>query len=394
MPPNPHLCALVWDCIGGWPAAARFEIYQRWDHMYSVRYPLKLVKSMVTNQTRSLLKRVVKGAQVGDIVSRNSHLQFAKICCSNPFPALRYAVNNILIPFNYNLIEPYVEVTSKIPSLSQDMVSFLVATTLVSDKPSLNLKTASVEPWISHLSEFAGRFFKRHPNTPLDGVFRLIAASMSENSGDNILKITPARVILEATIEHMGNFQVVDQLNADQLESVAGGPLLNKLSQSSVVGGTEGARPVERSKGALKQALLGDPSLVPSLWFCLTYQQYQLSTSQKVAQDLIVGGGLKLLGILFDGIHRCVLQLTEFLGQNTNSDEYRSLLPRDDFSSSLGVIWMSRWLSISFGRGSVTTRSKQCVQRDSMSLYLLFSGVGHSLTSKCQRRVTRSIWCC
>ena len=334
--PNPFLSSLVWDCIAGWSPAARFEVYQRWEAQYDSVFPLSLVRHLVTNQTRTLLKRVVKGAQVGDTVSRNSHYQFAKLCCCNPLPALRYVLSNIQIHFNYNLIEPYIEVTSKIPALAQDIVSYLVAITMAADRPSLTLKTASVEPWISNLSEFAGRFYKKHPSCPLDGVVRLIAASMAGCS--DILKTTAARVLLEAIIEHMGNFEVIQQLNSEQIESIAGGPILSSLSQSSVVGGTEGGRSVERAKLALKQALLGQPGLVQTLWFCLTNQLYQLTSSQQVARELMLGGGLKLLGILYDGIHCCLLQLTEFLSQVCSKDEYSSLLPLDAESLFSGPI--------------------------------------------------------
>lgn len=327
--PNPSLCALVWDCLISLPSATRFSVYQQWDASYEKVFALPLLRQSTTNQTRSLLKRVVKGAQVGDTASRNSHYQFAKLCCCNPLVVLKYVVSNIQIQFNYNLIEPYVEVSSKIPPIAQDIMSFIVASSLVGEtRPSLNMKTATVEPWLNNLAEFTGRFFKRHPSTPLDALMRLIPASMTASNGD-LLKAAPARVLLEAIIEHMGDFSVVHQLNAEQIEAISGGPVLNSLVQASQNSSVESGKAVERAKAALKQALLCEPGLVRTLYTSLGNQLADLTSTQEVAQELIKGGGLKLLGLLYDGVFSCLLQLTEFLNQNCDKTEYMSILPEN-----------------------------------------------------------------
>lgn len=339
--PNPYLSSLAWEALSQLSPADRFRVYQAWDASFDSLFPLALVRQQTTNQTRSLLKRVVKGAQVGDIASRNSHYQFSKLCCSNPLAALRYIVSNIQIQFNYNLIEPYVEVTSKIPLLGQDVVSYLVASCLSGDiRPSLNLRTASVEPWLSNLAQYTGKFFKRHPSAPLDGIMNLIAVSMKVD--ENFLRAAPARVFLENIIEYMGDFSVVNQLNAEQTEALSGGPVLNSLIQASqTTNSVESVKLVERAKMALKNALLGQTGLVQTIYHCLGSQLSDLVTSQSVAQELIKGGGLKLLGILYDGTHACLLQLTEFLKQNCTQEEYLSILPQNDplslFKSNLDV---------------------------------------------------------
>ena len=328
--PNPSLAAQAWErCMKGRTPAERFLIYQRWEEAYAHTFPLALVKQIETMRTRALLKRVVKTAQVGDTVSRTSHLAFAKQACCNPLIGVSYIVSNVQIHFNYNLIEPYVEVLSRVPSIAQDVTSYLVAAAMGSGKAPLHLKTASVEPWLSNLSEFTGRFFKKHPWAPLDGIMRLVAASMVKNEG-GAGSVVVGRVLLEAIIQHMGGFSVVHQLNADQLESLSGGPVLNQLTQSSNTSELEGIRIAERAKLALKEALVGGPqNLVYILWVCLAHQLTDLTTSKTVAQELMVGGGLKLLGILHDGIHACLLQLTQFLSLTCEAPEYAAFLPPD-----------------------------------------------------------------
>lgn len=324
--PNPYLAALAWECMRTKPPAERFLIYQRWERGYTSIFPLGLVKQIESVQTKALLKRVVKAAQVGDIVSRTSHLAMAKIACCNPLIGISFVVSNIQIHFNYNLIEPYVEVLSKLPALAQDVTSYLIAISLVSDpkKPPLHLKTASVEPWLSNLSEFAGRFYKWHPWTPLDGIMRLVVACMVRG------EVTEGRVFLEALIEHMGGLSMVQQLNAEQLESIAGGPILNSLMTMSSK--LEGIKVTERARLALKEALLTEPALVQTLLTCLCKQLNDLTTDHKTAQELMVGGGgLKLLGILYDGIHTCFLQLTQFLAQACSLEEYGALLNPSNF---------------------------------------------------------------
>lgn len=324
--PNPYLCSLAWDLLVSVPTSARFRVYQTWEGLYDQQFPLALVKASVTAKTRSLLKRVVKGAQIGDIASRTSHLQFAKLAACNPLIGLRYIVSTIQVHFNTNLIEPYVDVTARIPAVGEDVVVYLVSSALVAERPALNLKTATVEPWLANLADFTGRFFKRHSGAPLDGLMKLVSASMVSAQ---VMQATPARVMLEAVIEHMGDFTVVHQLNAEQIDSIAGGPVLLSLTQASNLASQDNAKSGEKAKLALRQALLGQQGLVGALWYSLASQLAELASGQQIAQELIKGGGLKLLGILYDGVHACLLQLTEFLGQSCSIDEYVSLLPKD-----------------------------------------------------------------
>ena len=322
--PNPHLTHTAWECLSNLSATDRFTIYALWTRAYDDVFPLKLTRQQVINQSRTLLKRVVKGAQVGDIVSRNSHYQFAKIAATNPIPSLRYMLSNIQVHFNYNLIEPYIEVTSKIPGIAQDIVQFLSCLLMTgSDKAPLNTSTATVEPWLSHLSEFMGRFYRKHPTCPLDGLMSMITVSLTGGQADILTSSTPGRVVLEAIIEYMGGFKIVQQLNADQIESISGGPILTSLA---LAGTTDTKTTTEKAKTALKSALLSHEGVVESVIYSLTNQLNQLMSNQSVARQFMTGGGVKLLGILFDGISRCLYQLCDFVSENCSLEEYRLLI--------------------------------------------------------------------
>ena len=321
--PNPHLCSIIWGTISKFSARNRFKIYGAWNDAYDTVFPLQLTRQQVVNQTRTLLKRVVKGAQIGDVVSRNSHYQFAKISSTNPIPALRYMLSNIQVHFNYNLIEPYIEVTAKVPSVSQDIAQFLSCQIVSeSNKPFLNTSTASVEPWLNHLAEFMGRFYRKHPTCPLDGLMSMITTSLTAQ-GDVLTSSTPGRVLLEAIIEYMGGFKLVQQLNSEQIESISGGPVLTSLSLAGV---TDNRGTSEKAKFALKSALLSQDQVVETMIFSLTNQLDQLVSNQSIARQFMTGGGVKLLGILFDGIKGCLHQLCDFLLENCSLEEYESLI--------------------------------------------------------------------
>ena len=331
--PNPFLVSLVWDLID---TGVNHGLYEEWNLQYDVKFPLRLVRSMIHCEVRSLLKRVVKGAQIGDLASRNSHHQFAKLATNNPLVVLGYILSQISVHFNYNLIEPYVDVTAKIGFLAQDVCMYLVCVNVAStSRPALNMKTASVEPWLNHLSEFTGKFLKKHPNTNLRGFFWVLGQILE--SANSPLKSIAARTMLEAIVEHMGSCQVVHSLNADQLEAVAGGPTLKLVSQQSSVVSSERSSIVERAKLGLQKNL--DPHFVEKVFKCLSNELGQLQSSQKLAQELMVGGGVKLLGILNDGIHSCVLQLREFTTGRVDGVKMHAPVPNGVCS----VLWNTFW---------------------------------------------------
>jgi len=140
----------------------------------------------------------------------------------------------------------------------------------------------------------------------------------AEYKGESLI-----RVILESLIEYMGSHVTVADMNAEQLHCLAGGPRLK--SESITIGKKEDSSRKEKARHALFSALV-DLGLVPVLWYSLSQQRHHF-LSEEFSEVHGGAGGLKLLGLLFDGNHECLLKLTEFLAQACTREKYMSLLP-------------------------------------------------------------------
>eukprot|EP00929_Paragymnodinium_shiwhaense_P030712 TRINITY_DN17359_c0_g1_i2.p1 TRINITY_DN17359_c0_g1~~TRINITY_DN17359_c0_g1_i2.p1 ORF type:complete len:1535 (-),score=523.90 TRINITY_DN17359_c0_g1_i2:108-4712(-) len=337
VPHNPYLSDLMWVVIQQLSVFQRFMIYSCWESMYD-SFLLKLVYEKTKGATKQILKRVVANAERRDLVAHGSNFHFTKLCHSNPIPAIETMLRDIESGFNVNLIQPYVECTSRCPEMTADIMGYVLtrscAKPCTGSRTFLNQEDALMASWLLNLGEFVGRFYKKHPTTDLTGLLSVIAKRInsevpngsakgagggSQYKGESLI-----RVVLESMLEHMGGLVTVADLNADQLLCLAGGPRLRGESLSYVTRKEDAARK-EKARQALLAPLL-ELELVPVLWYSLSQQRHHF-LSEEFAEAHSGSSGLKLLGMLFDGNHDCFLKITEFLTQALPRDQYRSLLP-------------------------------------------------------------------
>merc|ERR1719387_30361 len=81
---------------------------------------------------------------------------------------------------------------------------------------------------------------------------------------------------------------------------------------------------MNRSREALSKALQA-PELLRSFWITLAQNRMSIQADPQMTHELSQGG-LKLLSMLYDGTHSCLLRLAEFMATTTTSDEYRALV--------------------------------------------------------------------
>jgi len=235
------------------------------------------------------------------------------------------------------MLQPYIECTNRCTEMTADVMGFMLTRLCnmpVSSKRNfLNQADALLSSWLVNLGEFTGRFYKKHPYVDLHGLLTVITKRINsevvervpgepvlaqkEYKGESLI-----RVVLESLIEYMGGYSTVTDMNEEQLLCLAGGPRLR--GESISFGKKEETGRKEKAKLMLLNALV-DLGLVRVLWTSLSQQSNHFLSEE--FSEAHGAGGLKLLGLLFDGINECFLKITDFLAQACTRERYLTLIP-------------------------------------------------------------------
>jgi len=342
-PPNPSLNDLMWIALSKLTVYQRYMIYSCWETMND-RFLVKLAAERTVSSAKQILKRVVSNADRRDLIAHNAHYHFNKLCLCNPIPAIETMLKNLEIGFNVNMIQPFVECTARCSDLTADIVGYVLARSCArpqtGSRTFLNPADATLSPWLVNLSEFVGRFYKKHPEAELTGVLTVVAKRVNSEATDpngapqsgpgkpgEYMGESLIRVVLESLMECMGGLVTVADMNAEQLHCLSGGPRLRLESTAYGIAKKDDqtAHRKERARASLFNTIR-DLGLVRVLLYSLSQQRYHF-LSEDFADSHNNAGGMKLLGLLFDGNRECLLKLIEFLSQACRSEEYFALIP-------------------------------------------------------------------
>eukprot|EP00439_Symbiodinium_sp_Y106_P079741 s783_g18.t1 len=337
--PNPFLSSVAWNVLKQLTVFQRYMIYSCWETRYS-QFMLKYSWEEAKFEAKKILKRVVSSDKTSerdreDPNAYRPHPVFCQLCQTNPIPIVEVMLKDIEIGFNVNMIQPYVDLTSRCSEMMTDVVGYVLSRNC--ERPATETKVffspadGLISPWLSNFADFIGRFYKRHPHTNLVAMLLVLAKRMThdvpESTGRHSAKKFKGesliRVVLEKLMEHMGGLIVVKDFTTEQITCLAGGPRL-RLESVSI-----GSRPDPQRKEKTKKALLDtlvELGLAPALWDCLSRQRlYFMSEGfSEVHSD---EGSLKILCKLLDGNMECFLSLVDFLSQASAREKYVKLMP-------------------------------------------------------------------
>lgn len=324
---NPGVVNEVFALLSHFPREVRYSMYAEWHFGRISRLPdVKAAGDLAKAETKDALKRLSKTN------IRPMARSLAKIAYANPGIVINVAISQI--ESYENLIEVVVECARYFTNLGYDVLTWALINSL-GQKGRSRLQESGLltSRWLNALASFAGRAFKRYSNVmnPIP-LLQYVGEQLRQNNSTDL-------IVLEQLISSMAGIVTDTNFNEAQTQAMAGGPLLQSQTMLQLLDKRH------ESKTSSKR-------LVKALTESRLAGQLLIAISQEratcVFQETEAESELKLLGNIFDEIHRVLTQYVDLLRANFTVEEFDSVVP--DVSSLVGefgvqpevAFWVSR----------------------------------------------------
>ncbi|KAJ5586399.1 hypothetical protein N7450_006186 [Penicillium hetheringtonii] len=304
---NPGVVNEVFGLSQFLPRDVRYNMYAEWNYGQTSRVPdIKSAFDQARAETKDVLKRLSKTN------TRPMARALAKIAYANPGVVINVAVSQI--ESYENLIEVVVECARYFTDLGYDILTWSLINSL-GQKGRSRVQEGGLltSRWLNALSTFAGRTFKRYSVMDPAPVLQYVVEQLRHNNSTDL-------IVLEQMISSMAGIITDNNFNDAQIQAMAGGEnlqaqtilqLLDKRHESKVT-----------SKRLLKS--LTHTRLAGQLLVAIAQERLTCVFNESSSE-------LKLLGNIFDEIHRILTQYLDLLRSNLSVDEFDSFVP--DFAS-------------------------------------------------------------
>lgn len=304
---NPGVVNEVFGLISFFPRDVRYNMYAEWYSGQTSRLPdIKSAFDQARAETKDVLKRLSKTN------TRPMARALAKIAYANPGIVINVAISQI--ESYENLIEVVVECARYFTDLGYDILTWSLINSL-GQKGRSRVQEGGLltSRWLNALSTFAGRTFKRYSVMDPTPVLQYVVEQLRHNNSTDL-------IVLEQMISSMAGIITDNNFNEAQIQAMAGGEnlqaqtilqLLDKRHESKLT-----------SKRLLKS--LTHTRLAGQLLVAIAQERLTCVFKEPSSE-------LKLLGNIFDELHRILTQYLDLLRSNLSVDEFDSFVP--DFAS-------------------------------------------------------------
>ncbi|KZZ94095.1 tho2 protein [Ascosphaera apis ARSEF 7405] len=304
---NPAVVNDVFDLLSCFPRDVRYNIYSEWHTGQTSRLPdIKTAFDQAKAETKDALKRLSK---------TNIRLMarvLAKIAYANPGIVVQVAISQI--ESYENLIDVVVEGTRYFTYMGYDILTWSLISAL-GQKGRSRMQEGGLftSRWLSSLSSFVGRFYRRYYSiidpAPL---LQYVGEQLRQNNSTDL-------IVLEQLITSMAGIVTDLNFNDAQVQAMAGGEVLRSQTMLQLLDKRHESKTT--SKRLIKS--LVDSSLAGQLLILIA--QERLTCIYKAAEE--AAAELKLLGNIFDEIHRILSQYIDLLHSNLSIEEFDRLVP-------------------------------------------------------------------
>lgn len=303
---NPGVVNEVFDLISFFFREVRYNMYAEWNFGQTSRLPdIKSAFDQARAETKDVLKRLSKTN------IRPMARALAKIAYANPGIVINVAISQI--ESYENLIEVVVECARYFTYLGYDILTWELINSL-GQKGRSRVQEGGLltSRWLNALATFAGRTFKRYSVMDPTPVLQYVVEQLRHNNSTDL-------IVLEQVISSMAGIITDTNFNDSQIQAMAGGETLQSQTILQLFDKRHESKTT--SKRLLKSLTVS--KLAGQLLVAIA--QERLTCIFRESEE--GSSELKLLGNIFDEIHRILTQYVDLLRSNMSAEEFDSFVP-------------------------------------------------------------------
>lgn len=303
---NPGVVNEIFDLISVYPREVRYNMYAEWNSGQTSRLPdIKAAFDQARAETKDVLKRLSKTN------IRPMARALARIAYGNPGIVISVAISQI--ESYENLIEVVVECARYFTFLGYDILTWSLINSL-GQKGRSRVQEGGLltSRWLNALSTFAGRIFKRYSVMDPTPLLQYVVDQLQHNNSTDL-------IVLEQMISSMAGIITDTNFNDLQIQAMAGGQVLQSQTILQLLDKRHESKTT--SKRLMKSLTVS--KLAGQLLIAIS--QERLTCIFKESDE--ASSELKLLGNIFDEIHRVLTQYLDLLRSNLSVEEFDSFVP-------------------------------------------------------------------
>ena len=302
---NPGVVNEVFELINKFSTPIRYSIYAEWYYGQTSRLPdMKSAFDQAKAETKDVLKRISK------TTIKPMARALAKVAFANP--GIVFSVAIAQLESYENIIDAVVECARYFTYLAYDVLTWSLMSALGgTGRNRVQADGMLTSKWLAALSLFSGKVFKRYSVLNLTPIIQYVADQLRRGNSTDL-------IILEEITKSMAGIISDTNYNEAQVLAMAGGELLQSQTLLQLLDRRQ------ESKSTAKRLMrcLTDSKLVGQIVVSLA-QERQTGIFRIEEQN----AHPKLLGNVFDQIHRILVQYLDLLRSNLSVKEFDAFVP-------------------------------------------------------------------
>ncbi|KAL8694712.1 MAG: hypothetical protein Q9224_003518 [Gallowayella concinna] len=323
---NPGVANELFALIREFSLHTRYTFYAEWFQGQTSRLPeVKAALDRARYETRDVLKRISKSNL------KSMARALAKIAYSSPGAVFQLAISQIEIYENF--AETFTECARYLTYLAYDVFNWaLLSAVGGGGKSRVQADGMLTSHWLQSLAVFISKVYKRYSVMSPVPMLQYVLDQLTRGNSVDL-------IVLEEMVTTMAGIVSDTNFNDNQVVAMGGGPQMQAQTMLQLLD----RRHELQSTAQRLMKCLAEPKLAGQLIVAIAQERencvYNLPDKDAPA---------KLLGNLFDEVHRVLAQYLDFMRTNLSVSEFDSLVPGVselilDFGVEPGIaFWISR----------------------------------------------------
>ncbi|KAK4692109.1 THO complex subunit 2, partial [Lecanoromycetidae sp. Uapishka_2] len=302
---NPGVVNEIWELIEKFPTQTRFSIYAEWYQGQISRLPdIKSAFDQARAETKDVLKRISK------TTIKPMARALAKVAYASPGVVFQVAIAQL--ESYENIVDAVVECARYFTYLAYDVLIWSLMSSLGgTGRNRVQADGMLTSKWLAALSLFAGKVFKRYSFMNPTPIVQYVADQLRRGNSTDLIVLEEITKSMAGIISdsNFNEAQIIAMGNGELLQAQTMLQLLDRRHESKATG--------KRLMKSLTESRLAGQVLI------LIAQERQTGIFKIEEQN----AHPKLLGNLFDQLHRILVQYTELLRSNLSVKEFDAYVP-------------------------------------------------------------------